>query len=73
MRRHWTRIVLVHKEDGRILCNDGERRKHLNPLDAKLYRQRAAAEKRAGFDYACHFLYEGDVITADARILRADQ
>jgi hypothetical protein len=62
--------ILKHNEDGRILCNDGRRRAYANIERFKMYRHLGHAMRRAGTEYTCCAVYEGELVTRDGKIER---
>jgi len=67
MKRKFLYVLLKHKEDGRILCEDGMRRTHADPYSFKTYK-RVGNALRCNPDYSAHHVYEGDRVDSYGRV-----
>ena len=65
--------ILRHKEDGRVLCVDGNRRSMASGIERiKKYKTEGFALRRAKFDYVCHAVHPGDGLDCCGRIYGRD-
>lgn len=61
--------ILRHKDDGRFLCVDNRRRDMVAGIERiKVYKREHAALRRAGYQFVCHAIHEGESIDICGRI-----
>ena len=69
MGRNLVGWILRHKDDSRVLCKDGRRRMLCFGVESiKMYKRVGNAMRKAGTQYSCHAVYDGDELDACGRI-----